>query len=173
MGVEPTRRQFHRLLRHPLSRQGHHIRSINSPMRIILPLEQILVEHSTYLNLRSLKDRLLRAGLLHYHCYICGLTKWLGERISLQLDHINGIPDDNRLLNLRLLCPNCHSQTETYGAKRLKQHHFCPDCSTEVSRPHNRCSSCAMKHRHLRGDFQIGMGGGTRTPAAAFWRRAD
>ena len=116
-------------------------------MKPVLPLEQILVEHSTYLNLASLKSRLLRAGLLKYHCSICGLKEWLGKRLSLHLDHVNGVPDDNRLQNLRLLCPNCHSQTDTYGAKRLKQTHLCPDCGSKVARRHNRCYSCAQKLR--------------------------
>ena len=56
-----------------------------------------------------------------YECSICGLNKWQGEDITLQVDHINGNHYDNRLENLRLLCPNCHSQTSTFGNKRGKK----------------------------------------------------
>lgn len=122
-------------------------------MRIIIPFEEILVEHSTYLGLASLKRRLLRAGLLTYHCYICGIKDWLGEKLSLELDHINGIPDDNRLENLRLLCPNCHSQTPTYKSKRLKKHWFCP-CGKEIQKYSKHCNRCEAKLRHRPGNFR-------------------
>ena len=65
----------------------------------------------------SLKKRILRAGLLKNECYICGLKEWLNKPIVLQLDHINGNNKDNRIENLRLLCPNCHSQTSTWCGK--------------------------------------------------------
>ena len=84
-------------------------------------LEDILVEHSAYANISSLKNRIINAGLLEYKCAICGLTEWNGKPLSLQLDHINGVHDDHRLENLRFLCPNCHSQTETYSGKNKKQ----------------------------------------------------
>lgn len=64
-----------------------------------------------------LKKRLIDAGLLKFRCRVCGLSKWRGKPISLQLDHKNGDGTDNRLKNLRLLCPNCHSQTPTYAGK--------------------------------------------------------
>jgi hypothetical protein len=80
-------------------------------------LDKILVEHSKYANIASLKRRILKAGLLEYKCSICGLTDWRGMPISLQLDHINGEHDDHRLENLRFLCPNCHAQTETFAGK--------------------------------------------------------
>jgi 5-methylcytosine-specific restriction endonuclease McrA len=63
----------------------------------------------------NIKRRLLEAGLLVNRCQECGISEWLGEPLTVQLDHINGIRDDYRLENLRMLCPNCHSQTETYG----------------------------------------------------------
>lgn len=62
-----------------------------------------------------IKRRLLRAGLLENRCEECGISEWLGEPLTVQIDHINGVHDDYRLENLRMLCPNCHSQTETYG----------------------------------------------------------
>ena len=82
-------------------------------------LDEILVENSTYLDLSRLKKRLIKNGLLEYKCAICGNTgEWNGNPLSLQLDHINGNHTDNRLENLRLLCPNCHSQTDTFSKKK-------------------------------------------------------
>jgi 5-methylcytosine-specific restriction endonuclease McrA len=49
-----------------------------------------------------------------YICNICGIDSWLGNSLSLQVDHIDGNSDNNSPSNLRLLCPNCHSQTPTY-----------------------------------------------------------
>lgn len=84
------------------------------------PLEEILVEHSSY-SRTLLKHRLLKEGLLKNQCYECGIgPEWNGKPLSLQMDHINGASDDNRIENLRMLCPNCHAQTETFGAKRKK-----------------------------------------------------
>ena len=80
-------------------------------------LDEILVENSTYANISRLKIRLVNEGKLEYKCQICGINEWLGQKLSLQLDHINGINNDHRIENLRFLCPNCHSQTETYAGK--------------------------------------------------------
>ena len=80
-------------------------------------LASILVENSSYANRAKLKARLVRAGLLKDCCAQCGLVEWRGTRLSLHLDHVNGIGDDNRLENLRLLCPNCHSLTPTYAGR--------------------------------------------------------
>ena len=63
------------------------------------------------------KSRLLMAGVKDQRCEGCGLTDWLGAPISLELHRVNGDGDDNRLVNLRLLCPNCHSQTDTWGGR--------------------------------------------------------
>ena len=60
--------------------------------------------------------RLRRLGWL-YQCQECSLSSWRERPLSLHLDHINGINNDNRLENLRFLCPNCHSQTATYCKK--------------------------------------------------------
>lgn len=87
------------------------------------PLHEILVENSTFHNLAHLKARLLRDNLLQYRCAVCGLTEWQGQPISLVLDHVNGINNDHRLANLRLLCPNCNSQQATFAGrnKRLRR----------------------------------------------------
>lgn len=81
-------------------------------------LEEILVKDTPYTNMSKLKDRVLKANLLEYKCSKCGnIGEWQGEPLVLQLDHINGDNRDNRIENLRLLCPNCHSQTETFCGK--------------------------------------------------------
>lgn len=80
-------------------------------------LEDILVENCSYTNMARLKKRILQAGLLKNECYICGISEWQDKPLVLQLDHINGNNRDNRIENLRLLCPNCHSQTETFCRK--------------------------------------------------------
>lgn len=71
---------------------------------------------SHYIKLRLIKDEILEAK-----CSKCGLTEWLGEPAPLELDHINGIHADNRLENLRILCPNCHAQTQTYSGKNRRK----------------------------------------------------
>lgn len=82
-------------------------------------LDDILIENSTYQNMTCLKNRIINAGLLEYKCSLCGnIGEWNGKPLSLQLDHINGIHTDNRIENLRILCPNCHSQTETFSKRK-------------------------------------------------------
>ena len=74
----------------------------------------------------NVKMRLIRAGILENRCSECGLSEWRGKTLSVQIDHINGIKDDNRLENLRMLCPNCHSLTDTYGARNRGRLHYSP-----------------------------------------------
>lgn len=68
-----------------------------------------------------LRRYILEHKLIPYKCSICGAVEWQGKTLSLELDHINGINDDNRLENLRFLCPNCHSQTTTYGSRNQQR----------------------------------------------------
>jgi len=79
---------------------------------------EMLCENSSYTNLSSLKKRLIKEGWLDYSCSICvNSGTWQDKPLILHLDHINGIHTDHTLTNLRFLCPNCHSQTETYSGK--------------------------------------------------------
>jgi predicted DNA-binding protein YlxM (UPF0122 family) len=68
-----------------------------------------------------LKARLLNAGLKEPRCERCGIEEWRGEPLSLELHHVNGDGLDNRLENLQLLCPNCHSQTDTWGGRNVRR----------------------------------------------------
>lgn len=81
-------------------------------------LSEILVKDSTYTNSTHLRNRLVKEGVLKNECYECGLTEWGKEPLTLELDHKNGGSRDNRVKNLRLLCPNCHSQTPTWRRRK-------------------------------------------------------
>lgn len=87
-----------------------------------IPLEECLkINPNFYLtNSSKLKKRLLKEGLKKYECEFCNISTWRGAAISLQLDHIDGNRFNNNLENLRILCPNCHSQTPTYCSKNKK-----------------------------------------------------
>lgn len=81
-------------------------------------LEELLVA-GRECNRVYLRRRLVEAGLKENRCERCGLDEWLGEPIPLELHHLNGVRDDNRLENLQVLCPTCHALTDTYAGRRL------------------------------------------------------
>lgn len=85
-----------------------------------LKFEEIFCKNSNF-SINRYKKRLVENGLLEYKCSICDLDKWMGNEIVLELDHINGINNDNRMENLRFLCPNCHSQTDTFRGRNTNR----------------------------------------------------
>jgi DNA-binding transcriptional ArsR family regulator/5-methylcytosine-specific restriction endonuclease McrA len=80
------------------------------------PITELLVA-GTYRGRENLKLRLVKEGLKENGCERCGLGEWRGEPLSVALHHVNGDRLDNRLENLELLCPNCHSQTTTFSGR--------------------------------------------------------
>ena len=102
----------------------------------------ILTENS-FPNTTNLKKKLLKLNLLDNKCQICNITDWLGIPLVLQLDHINGIHSDNRIENLRLLCPNCHTQTPTHSGKNIKGKYLtnaCKFCDNSISQSKIFCN---------------------------------
>lgn len=108
-------------------------------------IDDILTINSNY-SRTALKKRLISENIIDYKCSLCSIIDaWNGNPLSLQLDHINGINNDNRLENLRFLCPNCHSQTDSYAGKKLKTLHRCLDCGKNISKISTRCKCCSSK----------------------------
>jgi hypothetical protein len=116
------------------------------------PIGELLVDGSSCRR-STLKVRLYREGLKEPICELCGQDEnWRGGRMALILDHINGVPDDNRLENLRIVCPNCAATFDTHCARKNKVPPVYRDClrcgaSFVVQRPtHRYCSrDCGIR----------------------------
>lgn len=102
----------------------------------------------TYTKRRNIKRRIIKSGgINHLECNTCNIETWNGKELKLHLDHINGNNDDNRLENLRFLCPNCHSQTETFGKiKKIKSKKKCKLCKDYLPRNNTTklCQGCLI-----------------------------
>lgn len=132
---------------------GNQYRNFNSKR----DLSEILVENSTFKTSNHLKKRLIDEGVKEAKCEFCKNTEWLGKPIKLELHHINGNNMDNRLENLQLLCPNCHSYTDTFrkGKSALSERreveyrkfkedlHCNDDVNLEPSSDNEKSQACA------------------------------
>jgi hypothetical protein len=88
-----------------------------------------------------LKKRLYEEGLKERRCGLCGQDEvWHGRRLSLILDHINGVKDDHRLENLRIVCPNCAASLETHCGRNVRTR-ACATCGREF-----RPAGSAQRH---------------------------
>jgi len=107
---------------------------------------------SSFYSRQRLKERIIKNKLIDYRCDKCGNNgEWNGEKLSLHLEHKNGVNDDNRLINLTFLCPNCHSQTKTYGGKnkKRKEKKKC-ECGKEIFKTSKMCLECnSLKNRRV------------------------
>lgn len=118
--------------------------------------EEVFVENSNY-GRTHLKKRIIKQQLIEYSCSFCNNNGfWNNEKLSLHLDHINGINNDNRLSNLRFLCPNCHSQTPTYAGKTNKIIRYCK-CGNVINGQGKYCDSCFsnFKEKYIKDGVDI------------------
>lgn len=133
-------------------------------------LNEILIEDSMYSNMKWLFQRLKNERGWEHKCSVCGLLEWNGKPIPLEIDHINGVHSDNRIENIRAICPNCHAQTHNYKGKNMqickskpppseepkepqepKPPNLCTGCNKEIMHRHQRCNQCNAKHKFETG----------------------
>jgi len=110
---------------------------------MVKPVEYFLKLNGPKIRSSRLKEKLWESGLLEEKCYRCGITEWQSEEAPLDLEHINGNHQDNRIENLTILCANCHRLTETWGFKRGygREKNKCL-CGREISKRATSCRSC-------------------------------
>jgi RNA polymerase subunit RPABC4/transcription elongation factor Spt4 len=83
-------------------------------------LSEILEGKHPQYQTNKLRKRLIKENIKDERCEVCGIEEWNGKLVSFELDHINGVRNDHRINNLRIICPNCHSQTHTYRSRNIK-----------------------------------------------------
>lgn len=135
-----------KILKEKLSEYNINFSFLDKKRIIKKDLNDVLVENSTYKNSFHLLERLYKEGYKECRCEGCGITKWNGKPIRLQLHHINGIHTDNRIENLQVLCPNCHTQTDNWGNKGEDCVKRCIECGCVINRRSVYCRKCVLKH---------------------------
>lgn len=85
-----------------------------------LILSEILEGKYPHYQTFKLKNRLIKEKIKENKCEICGISEWMEKPLMIHLDHIDGNGHNHILTNLRMLCPNCHSQTDTWCGKIIK-----------------------------------------------------
>lgn len=148
----------HFLSRSEISAKGHR----DHPREPIYKIshEDLFSKESTCYSTKTIKKRLVKSQAITYECSVCKIKDWQEKAISLHLDHINGDPLDHRIENLRLLCPNCHSQTNTYCSRNRKGKvpappTLCRECQSPISRGAIKCRGCRSKPKQLAEKIPI------------------
>jgi hypothetical protein len=131
-----------------------------------IPLEQLLVKNSNY-GSHALKKRLIKECILPHQCCQCKRTTWQGKSIPIELHHINGDRTNNELINLAILCPNCHALTDNHRGKNInngtrippkkyirikppkppKFQNYC-NCGAPITKKAKNCISCNQKQQY-------------------------
>ena len=113
--------------------------------------QNIFIEGSTA-SQNTLRRWYLKGNYAEYKCSICGQKPfWNGKELTLILDHVNGKNHDDRLENLRWVCPNCNQQLDTTGYKQMRveqkpeKKYYCFNCGKEITRSSNSglCVECS------------------------------
>ena len=117
-----------------------------------IKIDEILKENTNFA-CSTLKKRLFALGLKEEKCEKCGVgNKWLDEDLKLELHHINGNHFDNRLENLQILCPNCHSQTNSYKRRHSIREENKREKPSKFSNTHlKKCDFCGKEFNAQRG----------------------
>lgn len=138
------------------------------PVKDPIPLAEVLVRGSSY-SRSNLKRRLFAEGIKQRLCEMCGQDEnWRGRTMALILDHINGVPDDNRIENLRIVCPNCAATLDTHCGRKNRREpdvRSCRRCGKQFQakyRDHNYCS-----HHAGPGGTARSCGGGRSQASGA------
>lgn len=117
----------------------------NNSHVLTIPLDHIIIKDCGH-SQNALRNAIIRNKLIEYKCERCGNSgSWMSQDLSLHLDHINGVNNDNRIENLRFLCPNCHQQTSTFGSKNIGETPRCVQCGIRISKGSIRCIKCSNK----------------------------
>lgn len=120
--------------------------------------EEIFKENSEYSTMNGIKNKLINQFGWKYECSNCKLSEWMNHKIPIEIDHINGNHTDNRIENLRFLCPNCHALTDTYKGKNIKnkehskekydlnqKNKICVKCNNQKHKNSEYCRQCHIK----------------------------
>jgi hypothetical protein len=113
--------------------------------------EELFVENSTYTTTVGIRKRLVKYHNWKLECSHCKLFEWMGQQIPIEVDHINGIHTDNRIENLRFLCPNCHALTDTYRGKNVKNKEHSKDRINKLEEK-KICKNCDNK-KHKNSEY--------------------
>lgn len=126
------------------------------PNKFRKELSELLLEN-TQVKSHDLKERLYKEGYKERICELCGQgEEWNGRKMSLILDHINGEHSDNRLENLRVVCPNCNATLDTHcGKHKTRRKVYYCECGKEKEKTANSCRDCCSKIKKNKTDSKI------------------